>query len=177
MLDILGIATLTAVLLLGAILTLYNSRQAAALQEMETVLSDWYLMQIAERRDQRRKQILVGNPLSWVHQQTGISVTGIERSLKDPLAVECLTEQADHRLVISPLSPRQLRNAIRPLEVRKNKNGVANLVDPLLGRRFEVMDRSIASSEWFDLEADQVGKALGVDWGEPRRLWFYWVKK
>jgi len=177
MIDLLGTATLLAVLLLGAVLTLYNSRQAAALQEMETVLGDWYLMQAAERREQRRKEIHIADPLGWVTEQTGVTVTVVERTLTDPPAVELLTDHPSYRLVISPLSPRQLRAALKPLEVKKNGRA-ASLVDPLLGRKFEAVDRSIANSgEWFDIEAGLAGRAFGVDWGEPKRLWFYAVKK
>lgn len=176
MFDVLGIATLLAVLLLGAILTLYNSRQAAALQEMENVLGDWYLMQAAERRDKRRQEIQIADPLAWVAEQTGVTVTGVERVLADPPAVELLTDHPSYRMVVSPLSPRQLRAALKPLEVKNGRT--AKLVDPLLGRKIEAVDRSIANSgEWFDIEAGQAGKALGVSWGEPKRLWFYAVKK
>jgi len=67
--DLWAIATLSAVLLLGAILTLYNSRQARALREMEQVLSDWYLMQVAERREAQRK------PSRWTTRCSGWAVT------------------------------------------------------------------------------------------------------
>jgi len=174
--DFLGIATLTAVLLLGAVLTLYNSRQAAALQELERVIGEFYLMQAADRREQRRKEVQIGDPLAWVSKQTGVTVTGVERTLADPPAVELLTENPAYRLVISPLAPRELRTALKPLEVKNGRT--SKLVDPLLGRKAEAVDRSIANSgEWFDIEAEQAGKAFGVEWGEPKRLWFYAVKK
>jgi len=66
---------------------------------------------------------------------------------------------------------------LKPLEARSGK--VSNLVDPLLGRsprKVQVEERSILNAgEWFDVEAGQVGKALGLNWGEPKRLYFYRV--
>ena len=29
------------------------------------------------------------------------------------------------------------------------------------------------AGEFFDMEAEACGKALGLDWGTPTRLWFY----
>ncbi len=175
--DLWAIATLSAVLLLGAILTLYNSRQAQALREMEQVLSDWYLMQVAEKRERLRQAIQVAYPLAWLGQQAGgVSLTGLERKLEQAQAVSFLTDNAT-RLVVSPLSPERLKKALKPLEARNGK--VSNLVDPLLGRnprRVQVEERSILNAgEWFDVEAGQVSAALGLNWGEPKRLYFYRV--
>ncbi len=176
MIDVLGIATLAAVLLLGAILTLYNSRQAAALREMEQVLSDWYLMQVAERRERQRQAIHVDDPLAWLSRQAGVKVVSAERRLDQPPAASFLTDNAT-RLVVSPLPPERLKAALKPLEAKNGK--VANLVDPLLGRsprRVQVEERSILNAgEWFDVEAGQALKGLDLPWGEPKRLYFYRV--
>ncbi len=174
--DLWAAVTLAAVLLLGAILTLYNSRQAAALREMEQVLSDWYLMQVAERREKRREAIKVDDPLAWLGGQVGLTLTGVERQQAQAQAVSFLTDNAT-RLVVSPLSPSRLKAVLKPLEAGNGK--VANLLDPLLGRnprRVQVEERSILNAgEWFDIEAGQVGAALGMAWGEPKRLYFYRV--
>lgn len=174
--DLWAVATLVAVLMLGAILTLYNSRQAQALREMEQVLSDWYLMQVAEKREKERQAVKVENPLAWLEKQTGLTLTGVERQQEQAQAVSFLTDNAT-RLVVSPLSPDRLKRVLKPLEAKNGK--VANLVDPLLGhnpRKVQVEERSILNAgEWFDVEAGQVGKALGVNWGEPKRLYFYRV--
>ncbi len=174
--DLWAVATLAAVLMLGAILTLYNSRQASALREMEQVLSDWYLMQVAEKREKQRQAVRVENPLVWLGQHLDLNLTGVERVQEQALAVSFLTDNAT-RLVVSPFSPDRLKRILKPLEARNGK--VANLVDPLLGRnpgKVQVEERSILNAgEWFDIEAGQVGKALGVNWGEPKRLYFYRV--
>lgn len=174
--DLWAAATLAAVLMLGAILTLYNSRQASALREMEQVLSDWYLMQVAEKREKQRQAVRVENPLVWLGQHLDLTLTGVERVQGEALAVSFLTDNAT-RLVVSPFSPDRLKRLLKPLEARNGK--VANLVDPLLGRnpgKVQVEERSILNAgEWFDIEAGQVGKALGVNWGEPKRLYFYRV--
>lgn len=176
MMDLWAVATLAAVLLLGAILTLYNSRQARALREMEHVLSDWYLMQVAERREAQRNSVKADDPLLWLGQQVGLTLTGVERCLENPPAAAFLTDNAT-RLVVSPLAMERLKAALTPLEVKNGR--VKNLVDPLLGRnprRVQVEERSILNAgEWFDVEAGQVGSALGIAWGEPKRLYFYRV--
>ncbi|WP_322793278.1 hypothetical protein [Bellilinea sp.] len=174
--DLWAIATLAAVLMLGAILTLYNSRQAQALREMEQVLSDWYLMQVAERREKQRQAVKVDDPLVWLGQQIDLTLTGVERQQEAAQAVSFLTDNAT-RLVVSPFSPDRLKRVLKPLEARNGK--VANLVDPLLGRnpgKVQVEERSILNAgEWFDVEAGLVGQALGINWGEPKRLYFYRV--
>jgi hypothetical protein len=174
--DLWAIATLTAVLLLGAILTLYNSRQAAALREMEQVLSDWYLMQVAERREKERQAVKVVDPLVWLGNQVGLTLTGVERKQELAQAVSFLTDNAT-RLVVSPFSPERLKQVLKPLEAKNGK--VSNLVDPLLGRnprKVQVEERSILNAgKWFDVEAGQVSEALGLNWGEPKRLYFYRV--
>jgi len=174
--DLWAIATLAAVLMLGAILTLYNSRQASALREMEQVLSDWYLIQVAERREKERRAVKVDDPLAWLGGQVGLTLTGIERQQAQAQAVSFLTANAT-RLVVSPLAPSRLKAVLKPLEAGNGK--VADLVDPLLGRnprRVQVEERSILNAgQWFDVEAGQVGQALGLNWGEPKRLYFYLV--
>lgn len=174
--DLWALVTLMSVLLLGAILTLYNSRQARSLREMEQVLSDWYLLLLSERREAQRQAVRVENPLAWLEKQAGVSLTGVERRQDEAQAVAFLTDNAT-RLVVSPLSPERLKAALKPLEVRNGK--VASLVDPLLGRnprRVQVTERSILNAgEWFDVEAGQVSQALGLNWGEPKRLYFYRV--
>lgn len=174
--DLWAIATLAAVLMLGAILTLYNSRQASALREMEQVLSDWYLMQVAEKREKERQTVKVEDPLAWLGGQVGLTLTGVERVQEQARAAAFLTDNAT-RLVVTPLPPQRLKAVLKPLEARNGK--VANLVDPLLGRsprKAQVEERSILNAgEWFDIEAGQAGKALGLNWGEPKRLYFYRV--
>jgi hypothetical protein len=55
--------------------------------------------------------------------------------------------------------------------------------NPLLGklrwgRGVTVIERTMAradTSEFFDLEAAKVADRLGLNWGQPTRLWFYVV--
>ncbi len=94
MIDWINLSTLIAVLLLGAILTYYNRRQADALDEMAQSLSDWHLMQVAERRERQRQAVRVDNPILWITQQAGATVTTLERSEQAAQAVAFLTDNA-----------------------------------------------------------------------------------
>jgi len=64
----------------------------------------------------------------------------------------------------------------RALKAEETKSRLNAAFEPLLGdksRTVTVTERSLQNEEWFDLEAAEVGKNLGVNWGEVSRLWFY----
>ncbi len=181
---LLGIATLVAVLLLGAILTWHNRRQAEALQEVHDVLESWFMVMLRDRREAKSREIQVADPLVWLAEQVrdrlnGAKVAEVRRRLTDPPAVEALLSDG-RRLVVSPLDPKALKRALRP-EKRGGSQAARRLAefadDPLLPRRVEAVERSLINAgEWFDVEAARVGEALGVPWGEVERLWFYLPK-
>ena len=74
-----------------------------------------------------------------------------------------------------------IHDTLRVLVRRANGKGAAARLSefattPLLGNRWRVWKtpRTMADAgEFFDMEAAAVGKALGLDWGAPTRLWFY----
>lgn len=169
--DLVGILVLTALLALSAILIFYNSRQARELKEMREVADSWYLLVLREKREARKKEVSLGNPMEWLSEQSGRSLEKVSRVLKNPAAVELSTASGE-RVVVSPLSPRQLRQALKAVETRRGR--LSGYVEPLLTGNPQVIERSIADSgEWFDVEAGQVGAKLGADWGEVVRLFFY----
>jgi len=174
--DFFGVATFLAVLLLGAILTYANARQARALFAAQAVLEDWLLMQIKDRRDARRNQVQVTEPAEWLQAQAGVQIAGLHRLVEKPMAVSFETRDGC-RLVVSPLRLAELRDSLRPLERAPGRTG--QLIEPLLGRNLRqvnVIERNLMNAgETFDLEASQVGEQLGVRWGEVNRVYFYRV--
>lgn len=174
--DILGFATLSAVLLLGAILTLYNSRQAKALFAAQKVLEDWFMLQVKDRREKKLNEIRIENPLIWLGQQVNMKIAGIYRYTENPKAVSLQTDQGSY-VVVSPLDPEELNRALKPLETAKGRS--ANMIEPMLGRnlrKVKVIERNLVNAgEWFDVEAAQVGELINLHWGETPRLWFYLV--
>ena len=50
---------------------------------------------------------------------------------------------------------------------------------PLLGRNARGMQKgyvSLRDDEYFDIWAGNAGEKLGINWGEPERLWVYLVQ-
>ncbi len=175
MTDTISLVTLLAVLMLGLILWLYNSRQADALRTMSRTVEDMHLLQLKNRRDARKKEPMTLSALQWLEKQvgTGLSLTEVIGVSHSPLWAN-LRAGSDGRVVVSPLELSDLRKALKVSEPKRSR--LSNAFEPLLGdapRNLSVIERSLRDEEWFDLEAEQIGKAMGLDWGEVSRLWFY----
>ena len=175
--------TLVLVILLTAILTVYNRRQAKALDGVYATIADFAAMQMRDRRESRQIDV---TPLRWLeglvnpHTENALTLLGEGgRSHTNAQALEINAEDG-RRLVVSTLDKKQLLNLTR--QQAKGGSGAAGRVAdmaarPLLGKSrygMKVIEVSMVNvSEWFDLEAEAVAKSLGLDWGQPRRLWFY----
>ncbi|HNT54321.1 MAG TPA: hypothetical protein PKG95_06380 [Anaerolineaceae bacterium] len=177
MLDLISLITLLSVLLLGLILWFHNSRQAEALRDMARAAENLYLTRLKDRRDARQRQPLAEEPLAWLARQAGggLALSDVIARSSNPAWLN-LRAGPGRRLVVSPLAPEELQRAVKPAAGRSR---LGSAFEPLLGRpgqrRLRVVERSLQQTEWFDLEAAQVGRALGVDWGEVNRLWFYLI--
>ncbi len=177
MADMISLVTLLAVLMLGLILWYYNSKQADALHGMAHTTEEMYLTQLKLRRDERKKQPFTMDPARWLEKQAGSGITLVDVISKsaNPLWIN-LRAAGGIRLVVSPLEEGDLRKALRAGEKRSKVNSA---FEPLLGssrKNLSVTQRSLQDEEWFDLDADAVGKHLGAEWGEVSRLWFYTVQ-
>jgi len=177
MADFISLVTLLAVLMLGLILWYYNSRQADALHGMAKTTEEMYMTQLKARRDERKKQPLALQPLQWLEKQIGSGVTLVEviGQSANPTWLN-LRAAGGVRAVVSPLAPDELRKVLKATEKRSR---LSSAFEPLLGdspRRLTISQRSLQDEEWFDLNADQAGRQLGMDWGEASRLWFYVVR-
>ena len=183
--DIFGVATFLMVLLLGAIMILYNSRQARALEAANGVLENWLFLHIKDRRAKRSSEIQISDPLDWIHFQieealgSGTNLVEVKRVNTDLPVIDVLTSDG-RRVVVSPQEMRQIKRSIHRLKTSGSSRRLADFADvPLLGRnprRVEAYERNLVNAgEWFDLEAAQVGEALNVGWGQVNRLWFYLI--
>lgn len=183
------IAILMMVSLLSLILTIYNRRQASALNGMARLVEDFVAMHLRDRRALISRQLQF-DPLDWISKQINntlkepLSITEVSRVLEDAQALEIRTGD-NRRLVISPFTKRELLSFDHRLRA-KNGSSASDRVKnfaakPLLSKNrwgfgVKVIKCSISTaSEFFDLEAEYVGKQLGLDWGQPSRLWFYVV--
>lgn len=173
MTDTISLVTLLAVLMLGLILWLYNSRQADALRTMSRTVEDMHLLQLKNRRDMRKKEPMTLSASEWLGKQIGAQLTELIGISTAPMWAN-FRAAGGARVVVSPLALDELRKALKMSEPKRSR--LSNAFEPLLGdtpRNLNIIERSLRDEEWFDLEADQAGKAFGLDWGEASRLWFY----
>jgi len=164
----------------------YFRRQAAALEYMAQVEETRFMRQQQVWRREDAAQIDIAGPADWLAEVASsalsepVSLAGI-RAIPELLAVEAIAAGGG-RVVFSPLNPRLLRR-----RVGRARGGSTDAADrmrrmageaPLLGRnprRARSGERSLMHDEWFDIKAGKAGRALGVAWGEPTRLWVYRV--
>lgn len=177
MADMISLVTLLAVLMLGLILWYYNSKQADALQGMAKTTEEMYMTQLKLRRDERKKQPFTMEAARWLEQQagSGIALVDVISQSQNPMWIN-IRAAGGLRLVVSPLDEADLRKALKETEKRSKVN---TAFEPLLGdskKNLSVTQRSLQDEEWFDLDADAVGKQLNMNWGEVSRLWFYVVQ-
>lgn len=176
MIDFFASATVATIVVMTLVILFSNFRQAKILREMNKVLENWYLAQMRDRKAARRKEIVINDPLNWFGNQINVKIVELQRKLDNIPAVEFITTEG-MRLVVSTLSPENLKKALRSTTIRRGK--LSRLVEPLLGRnphKVQSFDRSsISAGEWFDDEAEAALRALEINWGEIQHLWFFLV--
>ena len=167
------IFTLLAVILLALTLSFYNRRQADALRGVERVVKDFLAIQIRDRREKRKSEIAV-NATEWLRKliqartDQEIELQDILRVVPDIFAVEIQTA-SNLKVIVSTKPKSVLRQYDRNIRARGRKNSAEERVSslaskPLLARKMTVLEiNMIEETEWFDLEAEQVGQALGVN--------------
>ena len=177
MIDSLLFLNFAAILLLAALLSLYNLRQARALERASSALEDWVMLQLRRHREAKARETLVADPLAWAASQ-------LKHEIAEPLdlvathrvdaalqSVELLARDG-RRVVIAPLDAATLRRAQQP---GRSRLAQALGAPWLNGQRLILSaERSLLNgSDYFDLEAEQAGRHFTVDWSEARRLWFH----
>jgi hypothetical protein len=179
------IATFVLVLCLSLILTVYNRRQAHALESMAHLEEDRAAREIKDRRERKAGEFQI-EPLRWLEKMVNplldsplSLVEPAKRVIAEVGTVELGTSDG-HRLLVSTQGLSDLRRYDRRTRRSSGKGAESRLTrfaaSSLLGNRWKVWNapRTMADAgEFFDLEAQVCGKALGLDWGAPTRLWFY----
>lgn len=178
------------ILLLTVILTLYNHRQAAALNGIRSLVQDFVAMQIRDRRQTHAGDLASRiDPLEWLSQQVSagldapLTITETARVVREIQAAEFHTANGRRVIVSSMSKPEIMRFDSRLRFSGKGKSASARVEAfasrPLLGngRGMLVVERVMSElDEFFDIEAGAVGERLGVRWNNPSRLWFYVFK-
>ena len=174
MIDFFASLTVGLIVVMTLVILYSNHRQAQVLNGMKKVVQNWVESQMRDRREERHDRTIIEDPLKWFGGQVDLVLTGLQRKMEEPPALEFLAEQG-MRLVVSPLSPIRLKEGLMAIESRKRK--LKKLVEPLLGysrRNVKVFERNTTNAdEWFDLETEAAANALQVEWPAYTRLWFY----
>ncbi|BBB48064.1 hypothetical protein [Pelolinea submarina] len=176
MIDFFASITIALIVVMTVVIFLSNQRQAHIMKQMRFVLEDWYQSQMRDRREAYRKEIFMPDALQWLGSQVNLKIVDQGRRFENPPALELIAGEGV-RLVVSPLSNRELRAAVRKIESKTRK--VSKLVEPLLGSqpaKVQVVERSNATvHEWFEVEIETAGKMLGLNWMGLKALYFYMI--
>lgn len=180
-LQIVMIILLAATVIMILWIALQASRQSKSLANVFRVFEDWSMMVTKERREAKKSDIQIADPMKWLSDLAGVEVVQTIRKFDNPMALDLSTAE-NYRLVVSPLKPADLKSALGANRFKFwqiFKRDKRMMVEPLLGKwefRVKSFDRTANNAgEFFDLEAAEVGNRLGLDWGETNRLWFYVV--
>jgi hypothetical protein len=181
------IATFILIHCLVLILTVYNRRQAHALEYMARLEEDRAAREIKDRREHKASELHL-DPIAWLQGMVNplldvpivLAEKVARRIVSEAQALEFHSTDG-RRLIVSTQPLSALRRYDRQVRRTSGKGATARLtgfaVTPLIGNTLRIWNapRTMADAgdEFFDMEAEACGKSLGLDWGTPTRLWFY----
>ena len=176
MTDIMSFITLVGVAGILIVMWLNMTKQSASLKKTAQAMEDVNTVFVKNRRDAHKQQTFSTPPMEWFALQNDSEYKPIEliSTSQNPAWVNVRCSNGA-RLVVSPLAPTELKATIN---AKRSNSKLEQTVEPLLGtskRNLIVKERSLRDNEWFDLEADAVGKALTLTWGEVSKLYFYTI--
>jgi hypothetical protein len=179
------IATFILILCLVLILTVYNRRQARALEYVARLEEDRTAREIKDRRERKVSELHI-DPLRWLEAMVNplldapLTLTDMAKRILAEVETVELRASDGRRLLVSihPLPAlRRYDRCTRQVSTKGASGRLAQFaVTSLLGRRWQVWNTSrtmAEAGEFFDLEAEACGQSLGLNWGAPTRLWFY----
>lgn len=186
------ITTFVLVCALALIMSLYHYRQAASLRAIENVVQDYYAMQLRAARREYAGSLDTLNSFEWISRHVSadmpkpVLITDVIRVVSEMQAVDLRTSD-NRRVVISTRPWRNLYYFDRKARHTKKGENAADRISnfasrPLLNRSFfgwgvkTVEGVTSNLDEFFDLEADVIGRKLGVSWNNPTRLFFHVVE-
>lgn len=174
MIEIFLFVLLIVVTLMTVGIYLKMSEQARSLAMLDKAAKDWLAMEIRRaRREVEGVKFDRERALRWLTDLIGAPVDDVIHVYRDFQAVEVLLGGDGQRsALVTALPADDFRRRLK--QVKGNRNRLEAQVVPMLPRRSQVFDRGLGPGwVYFDLEAQAVGEALGVDWGRPDRLWVW----
>jgi len=175
-LSVIDVSVFFLVIALAFILSLYNRRQAVAIEEIRQLGEDMVAMQIRDRRAKREGSVTDLDSQAWLASQVqAVAEKRIEPvSVRAVLAVKAaeITLKDGGKVLVSPLSKAEILRYDQ--QQKKGKGRLdAFAAKPVLVGRYAVAARTLLDNEFLDIEAAAVAQRLGMDWRNPARLWVY----
>ena len=169
--------SLIVLLIIVALMTvgiyLKTSEQAHALKMLDDVAKDWLAMEVRQaRREAEKVAFDRDKALRWLADLIGAPVADVGQVYEDFQAVEVLLDGEDKRTaLVTALPEDEFRRWVKQAQ---KASRLEAQVAPTLPRRARVFASGL-TPDWvyFDLEAEAVGKALGLNWGRPGHLWVW----
>lgn len=178
---LLAIVVASAVIFFGALISMGNERQRRAIDGLRDQVVLWAVQDLKIKREHLARNVQVSDPLVWLNKATS-NVMGYDLQLQiveafdQPKALVCSsgTESGGTRIILSPLSPAEIRRLKSSKQNRLSQFADHN---PLwfLTRDAIIHELSVLNGGYlFDLELMQVWKSLThQDLQETGRLWIY----
>lgn len=175
----LAIVVASAVIFFGALISLGNERQRKAIDGLHEQVILWAVQDLRIKREHLARTVQVPDPLDWLNKAVS-KVYGYDLRLQvlemseEPPALVCMAADGSARIIITPLSPTDLRRI---------RTGRQNRLSQFAGRHPLLLLRKGASVHelsilngglLFDLELPLAWKGLtGKDLDTTGRLWIY----
>jgi len=175
-LSVIDISVFFLIIGLTIILSLYNRRQAVAIEGIRQLGEDMVSMEIRDRHAKREGSLSDLNPQTWLADQ----VQAVSENHIDPVSVRSIlpvnaaeiTFADGGKVLVSPLAEAEILRYDR--QQKKGKGRLDTFAaKPVLIGRYTVMSRTLLDHEFLDIEATAVAQKLGLDWRDPARLWIY----
>ena len=178
---ILAIVVVSAVIFLGALMSIGNERQKKAIDELREQTVLWALQDLRIKRERIACHARVEDPLEWLNEVAS-RASGYNLKLQfleafdEPRALICESENESRKVLFSPLSQVELRRLKNNKKSRLTKHVNAN---PLLSLppSVRVFELSVLNSGiLFDLELQIAWRELtGQIDGLFDHVWMYMI--
>jgi hypothetical protein len=179
---ILAIVVASAVIFFGALISMGNERQRKAIDGLREQVILWAVQDLKIKREHLVRTVQVSDPLDWLNKATS-KICSYDLKLQvleffeEPQSLICTSGGGSVRVVLSPLSPADIRRIKSSKQNRLSQFAGHN---PLLflPKGVHIHELSVLNGGLlFDLELTLVWKALtGKSNNLLERLWIYIIQ-
>jgi len=176
---ILAFVVVAAVIFFGALISYGNERQRKAIDALREQAELWAMQDLRIKREKLARDVKVDDPLAWLNQVVS-KVSGMDMALQfvevfdEPQALLCSSENQEKKVLLSPISPKEIQRMKRG---RKSRLSQFRKDNPLLSlpRKVYTYEISVLNAGiLFDLELRLAWKGLiGQNRDQLEKLWLY----